>query len=63
MPDYLLDSCVLIRHLRHHHPTTALMMSLAIDGQLGVATISRTEVIEGMRDHERNQSQYDRDRQ
>ena len=53
MPDYLLDSCVLIRHLRHHQPTTELMVSLALDGQLGIATISRTEVVEGMRDHER----------
>ena len=53
MPDYLLDSCVLIRHLRHHQPTTELMVSLALDGQLGIATISRTEIVEGMRDHER----------
>ena len=53
MPDYLLDSCVLIRHLRHHQPTTELMAALAMDGQLGIATISRTEIIEGMREHER----------
>jgi len=53
MPDYLLDSGVLIRHLRRHQPTTELMTVLALEGQLGIATISRTEIIEGMRDHER----------
>ncbi len=54
MPDYLLDSCVLIRHLRRHQPTTDLMAALALEGQVGIATISRTEIIEGMRDHERD---------
>ncbi|MBN1935998.1 MAG: type II toxin-antitoxin system VapC family toxin [Anaerolineae bacterium] len=53
MPDFLLDSCVLIRHLRQHQPTTDLMLALALDGALGLATISRTEIVEGMRDHER----------
>jgi predicted nucleic acid-binding protein len=53
MPDYLLDSGVLIRHLRRHQPTTELMTELVLEGQLGIATISRTEIIEGMRDHER----------
>jgi len=53
VPDYLLDSCVLIRHLRRHQPTTNLIATLAVEGQVGIATISRTEVVEGMRDHER----------
>jgi predicted nucleic acid-binding protein len=53
MPDYLLDSCVLIRHLRRHQPSTDLMAALALQGQVGIATISRTEIIEGMREHER----------
>lgn len=53
MPDFLLDSCVLIRHLRRHRLTTELIKALALEGQLGIATISRTEIIEGMRDHER----------
>lgn len=56
MPDYLLDSCMLIRHLRRHQPTTDLMTALALKGQLGIATISRTEVIEGMREHERERT-------
>lgn len=53
MPDYLLDSCVLVRHLRGHQPTTDLLVALALEGQVGIATISRTEVIEGMHEHER----------
>ncbi len=53
MPDYLLDSCVLIRHLRHHQPTTDLLAALVMDGQVGIATITRTEIVEGMREHER----------
>ena len=53
MSDYLLDSCVLIRHLRRHQPTTDLVSALVLEGQVGIATISRTEIIEGMRKHER----------
>ena len=53
MPDYLLDSCVLIRHLRRHKPTTDLVSALILEGQVGIAAISRTEIIEGMREHER----------
>ena len=53
MPNYLLDSCVLIRHLRRHKPTTDLLGALVLEGQVGIAAISRTEIIEGMREHER----------
>ncbi len=53
MPDYLLDSGVLIRHLRRHHPTTELLSDLALEGQMGIATITRVEILEGMREHER----------
>jgi len=53
MPDYLLDSNVLIQHLRGHQPTTALLTRLALEGQLGIAAISRTEVLAGMRERER----------
>lgn len=56
MADYLLDSCVLIRHLRSHQPTTDLLSELALEGQLGIATISRVEIIEGMREHERERT-------
>ena len=53
MADYLLDSCVLIRHLRRPQPTTDLVSALILEGQVSIATISRTEIIEGMREHER----------
>ena len=51
MADYLLDSCVLIRHLRGHQPTMDLFAALVLDSNVGIATITRTEIIEGMRDH------------
>jgi predicted nucleic acid-binding protein len=51
--DYLLDTCVLIRHLRRHQLTTDLLSDLALQGELGVATITRVEIVEGMRAHER----------
>ncbi len=54
MRDYLLDSNVLIQHLRGHEPTTSLLTRLALNGQLGLAAISRTEVLAGMRQHERD---------
>jgi len=53
VPDYLLDSCVLIRHLRRHQPTTELLTTLVVEGQVGMATISRMEIVQGMREHER----------
>jgi predicted nucleic acid-binding protein len=56
MTDYLLDSGVLIRHLRSHPSTTDLLSKLALEGQLGIATISRVEIIEGMREHERERT-------
>ena len=53
MSEYLLDTNVLIQHLRGHGSTTQLLLRLAASGQLAVATITRTEVLSGMRDHER----------
>ena len=56
MPEYLVDSCVLIAHLRGHPSTTELLTRLALEGHLGIAAISRTEVIAGMREHERERT-------
>jgi tRNA(fMet)-specific endonuclease VapC len=53
MADYLLDSSVLIQHLRSHQPTSDLLLRLALDGTLGIAAISRTEILAGMREKER----------
>jgi len=52
MAEYLLDSNILIQHLRGHVPTTTLLTRLALEGQLSIAAISRTEVLAGMRSHE-----------
>ena len=56
MTDYLLDSCVLIRHLRKHQPTVEMVARLALEGNVSIATITRTEIVEGMRDHEREKT-------
>lgn len=58
MPDYLLDSGVLIRHLRRHQPTTELLSDLALEGGLGIATITRVEILEGLREHERKSTSH-----
>ncbi|MBI4772476.1 MAG: type II toxin-antitoxin system VapC family toxin [Chloroflexi bacterium] len=56
MADFLLDTNILIRHLRRHQPTSDLLATLVTEGRAGIATISRTEVIEGMREHERERT-------
>ena len=53
MSEYLLDSNVLIQHLRGHGATTDLLTRLALEGPLGIAAICRTEVFAGMRDKDR----------
>jgi len=53
MSEYLLDSNVLIQHLRGDGATTDLLTRSALNGPLGIAAICRTEVIAGMRDKER----------
>lgn len=56
MPDYLLDTNILIRHLRRHQPTTDLMAALTLNGEVGISTITRIEMIQGMREHERTKT-------
>ena len=53
MADYLLDSCILIRHLRRHQPTSELLAYLGREGSLAVASITRTELLQGVREQER----------
>lgn len=53
MVDYLLDSCILIRHLRRHQPTSDLLARLGREGSLAVASITRTELLQGVREQER----------
>lgn len=53
MPDYLLDSGILIRLLRNRPGYQALLERLSDEGQLYIAAFTRVEVIQGMRERER----------
>lgn len=53
MADHLLDTGILIRHLRNRPGYRELMGRLADEGQLHIASFTRLEVIRGMHDHER----------
>jgi predicted nucleic acid-binding protein len=53
MPAYLLDSGILIRHLRNRIGYHALVKRLNSTGDLYISAFTRVEVIRGMREHER----------
>lgn len=52
MADYLLDSNVLILHLREHPEITALLTQWGKEGPLYISVATRTEILAGMRPHE-----------
>ncbi len=52
MPAYLLDSGILIRHLRSRPGYHALVKRLNSTGDLYISAFTRVEVIRGMREHE-----------
>jgi predicted nucleic acid-binding protein len=52
MADYLLDTGILIRHLRNRPGYRELVSRLADEGPLYIASFTRLEVVRGMRDHE-----------
>jgi len=52
MTDHLLDSGILVRHLRNYPAYVTLTNRLAELGQLYIATFTRFEVMRGMREHE-----------
>jgi len=54
---YLLDSGVLIRHLRGQRDAVRLLRALGKRERLAVASITRLEVHVGMREHERYRTQ------
>jgi predicted nucleic acid-binding protein len=56
MPAYLLDSGILIRHLRNRTGYRELVQRLNRDGDLYVSAFTRVEVLRGMRDHERERT-------
>ncbi len=53
MADFLLDSDVVIWHLRGHAAIVELVLGLARRGHLGLSAIARAEVLLGMREPER----------
>ena len=53
MSRYLLDTGLLIRHLRGHKPSVQLLRGLAKSGRLCIATITRLEVYAGMHPQEK----------
>ncbi len=52
MSDFLLDSGIIIQHLRKHNNYSALD-ELAIQGTLFISAMSRFEILRGMRERER----------
>src|SRR5215207_10124345 len=53
MPDYLLDSGILIRHLRDQRGYPEMMDRLTDEGDVFISVITRFEIVRGMRDRER----------
>jgi predicted nucleic acid-binding protein len=56
MKNYLLDSGILIRHLRNYQSYVALVERLSDAGDLYISAYTRLEVVRGMRDHERGKT-------
>jgi tRNA(fMet)-specific endonuclease VapC len=50
--DYLLDSNVLILHLRERPEITALLTRWGVEGALCISVVTRTEILAGMHPHE-----------
>jgi len=57
MAKILLDSGLIIRHLRNHQPTVQLMRTLGQTERLAIAAITRLEVRAGMQSEERYKTQ------
>jgi predicted nucleic acid-binding protein len=53
MADFLLDSDVVIWHLRGNAAVVEFVLALARRGRLGLSAITRAEVLLGMRELER----------
>ena len=56
MPAYLLDTGILIRHLRNRPGYRELVQRLNQGGDLCISAFTRVEVLRGMRDHERERT-------
>jgi tRNA(fMet)-specific endonuclease VapC len=53
MPDYLLDSGILILHLRDHPGYPELLGRLMDEGNIYISVMTRLEIVRGLRDRER----------
>lgn len=53
MSDLLLDSGILILHLRNQPGYTALLNRLAEEGTLFISTMTRFEILQGMKEREK----------
>lgn len=56
MADYLLDSNVLILHLREDPEVVALLTRWATQHELYISVVTRTEILAGMRPREERQT-------
>jgi predicted nucleic acid-binding protein len=56
MPGFVLDTGILIRHLRDRPGFKALLKRLAEEGDLIIASFTRLEIVRGMKDHERDRT-------
>ena len=56
MPEYLLDTGVLIRHLRGRKEMKEHFTWLVSQGRVWMSVLSRAELLRGMRDHERQRT-------
>lgn len=52
MADFLLDTNILILHLRKYDKITALLLELSETSSLYISTVVRTEILAGMHPHE-----------
>ena len=52
MSRYLIDTGLVIRHLRGHNPSVQLLRGISKAGRLCIATITRLEIYAGMHPHE-----------
>jgi len=54
MTDYLLDSGILIRHLRDYKGYPELVDRLTDEADIYISVMTRFEIVRGMRDHEQD---------
>ncbi|MEM7115896.1 MAG: type II toxin-antitoxin system VapC family toxin [Chloroflexota bacterium] len=57
MSRYLLDTGIIIRHLRGRRPIVRLLRGLGRQGRLSISTITRLEIVAGMRPAEQFMTQ------